>query len=112
MTNLLEETLQKLKSNGKSKKDVLWCGSSEFGYFSFNHFIKVANFEYDDGYGSPKVAEDLVIVGKDFWLERHEYDGSEDWRYKKIPKKPEKMRKPLMLHTDGLGWNTLTELNR
>jgi hypothetical protein len=31
----------------------------------------------------------LIVVGKDFWLERHEYDGSEWWEFKSIPMEPE-----------------------
>ena len=27
----------------------------------------------------------LKNLGRDFWLERHEYDGSEWWEYKSIP---------------------------
>ena len=48
----------------------------------WENFKEVANVEYDSGFGSPQVAEDLIIMGSDFWLERHEYDGSEWWEYK------------------------------
>ena len=48
-------------------------------------FIEHANFEYNDGYGIEEINTDLILVGKDFWLERHEYDGSEWWEYKSMP---------------------------
>ena len=47
--------------------------------------ITILNFEYDDGYGITEVNMGLKLVGKDFWLERHEYDGSEWWEYKTLP---------------------------
>jgi hypothetical protein len=31
----------------------------------------------------------LEIVGDDWWLERHEYDGAEWWEYKTKPSMPE-----------------------
>jgi hypothetical protein len=30
----------------------------------------------------------LQLVGETFWIERAEYDGSEWWEYKEIPKRP------------------------
>ena len=43
---------------------------------------------YDEGYGSQRLFG--TIVFKDgTWLERHEYDGSEWWEYKKLPKEEE-----------------------
>jgi hypothetical protein len=92
MKNLLKETIEELKNNGKTYKDVLWVGSKN-GYSTWDDFEKVANIEYDNGYGGNEIAMDLWIVGKDFWLERHEYDGSEWWEFKSIPIKPKAKRK-------------------
>ena len=120
MANLLKETKEILKDNHKSLDDILWCGSKEFGYFTKEDFIKLADTEYDSGFGSPKVAEDLVIVGKDFWLERYEYDGAESWKYKSIPEKPQKYIKPTALtikqanilgYDVSVGWENLKEIN-
>ena len=86
--NLLKETVEILNEHNKKQEDVLWCGSKTFGSFSWSNFEAVADVNYDNGYGSPAVAEDLVVVGSDFWLERHEYDGSEWWEFKQIPTKP------------------------
>jgi hypothetical protein len=86
MANLLKETLDIIKHNGKSVADVVWVGSADGTIAdSWNHFASVADFEYDNGYGRQEVAPDLVVVAKDWWLERHEYDGSEWWEFKSVP---------------------------
>ena len=87
--NLLKETEKILKENGKSFDDVKWIGNKDY-YIDIDKFIEVADTEYDDDYGGAKVALDLIIVGKDWWLERAEYDGSEWWEFKQMPKKPKK----------------------
>jgi hypothetical protein len=86
--NLLSETLDCLALCGKNRTDVRWVGSTNYGYFDWEYFVKIADVEYNDGYGSAEVASDLVIVGDDWWLERQEYDGSEWWSYKSLPTKP------------------------
>jgi hypothetical protein len=84
--NLLEETLEFLKENGKTSDDVRWVGSRDGKYaVSWTEFEKIANIMYDSGYGGPEVASDLVVVGDDWWLERHEYDGAEWWEIKAAP---------------------------
>lgn len=85
--NLLEETKKILENNNKTLEDILWIGSFK-NFVDVNEFIKIADVEYDSGYGSPQVAENLLVVGVNWWLERHEYDGSEWWEYKSIPVKP------------------------
>ena len=108
MSNLLKETKNVLRENGKKPSDVVWVGCREF-QIPISEFIKCADREYDEGFGAPHVAEDLPIVGSDFWLERHEYDGSEWWEYKELPQTPQEVRH---IHrvTGGM-WDTLEELN-
>ncbi len=117
---LLEETKQILQSFNKNEEDIIWCGSEEYGYFTWKDFKAIANIDYDSGFGSAQVAEDLVICGKDFWLERDEYDGAESWNYKTIPLKPTKKKTPTALTIQqatkrGLdlscGWENLKRLN-
>lgn len=79
--NLLVETIKVLKDNGFNESDVVWVGCSKFKS-TWENFKEVANVEYDEGFGSPEVAEDLIVMGNKFWLERHEYDGSEWWECK------------------------------
>jgi hypothetical protein len=87
--NLLKETITILNENNKSPDDVVWVGSIKFGSFSWEAFTKLADREYYDGHSSVEVATDLLVVGKDFWLERHEYDGAEWWEFKTMPIQPQ-----------------------
>jgi len=87
MKNLLEETLAILEKNGKTEKDVVWVGT-QTQKTTWDKFQRVANKIYDDGFGAQAVAEEIMVVGKNWWLERHEYDGSEWWEYKELPKEP------------------------
>lgn len=105
---LLEETIKKLKDNNKTEKDVLWVGCPKFKT-TWENFQIITNIEYDNDYGCREIASDLLIVGKDFWLERHECDGSEWWEFKAIPKEPEISK---TIHTvTGESWNRLSEMN-
>lgn len=101
MINLLKETIECINENGKQTSDVLWVGRDYHKYktkenicykTTWDDFCLKANFEYDDGYGGTEIPMDLIVVGKDFWLERHEYDGSEWWEFKTMPVEPEETR--------------------
>lgn len=93
--NLLSETKDILKENNKSSEDVefVMIGQDDYSesqpvYFSWEQFAEAANFQYDDGFGGCEIVLELKVVGKDFWLERREYDGSEWWEFKTLPEKP------------------------
>ena len=87
--NLLQETMNALKENGKTPADVRWVGRASISAkSSWDDFPKQADFEYNNGYGWPEIPKDLVVVGDNWWLERAEYDGSEWWEFKTIPKEP------------------------
>lgn len=86
--NLKSETLEILKKYNKSYFDIKWVGCRSFK-ISIEEFWELADRMYDAGYGNAEVAEDLLVVGENWWLERHEYDGAEWWEYKEIPEKPE-----------------------
>lgn len=88
MSNLLKETLEMLEKNNKKESDVMFVigdNEREVGC-GWELFKKYADFSYDDGYGGNNIKMSLKVVGTDFWLERHEYDGSEWWEYKEMPK--------------------------
>lgn len=86
--NLYNETLEILNENNLTESDVVWVGNKEFK-MSWHEFKEIAyNFWYDSGYGSHQIRPDLLVVGKNWWLERHEYDGSEWWEYKSLPIEP------------------------
>lgn len=89
LTNLLVETIQTLAVFNKTWKDVLWVGSRDFKT-TWENFAEVAHkTNYYAGFGHQEIPDDLIVVGKDFWLERAEYDGSEWWAYKFQPVDPE-----------------------
>lgn len=119
MINLLKETKEILKDNNKTLEDIKWIGNSKY-YVDIKKFIELSNVMYDNGYGSQKVAEDLKIVGDDWWLERYEYDGAEDWVYKSFPIMPtEKLElKALTINQAkklgydvSCGWEDLNTIN-
>lgn len=110
MTNLLKETEEILKQNDIEITDILWIGSSKDDfYIPLEHALELMNVEYHSGFGAPEIAEDLIVVGKNWWLERHEYDGSEWWEFKHMPTKPTESK--TLNHVAGGKWNTLNEIN-
>jgi hypothetical protein len=108
MSNLLKETLEILEENNRNPSQVRWVGSIDGKYaISWDEFAKVADLEYDSSYGWQEIADDLVVVGSNWWLERHEYDGSEWWEYKTTPKKS---AKPISFEMEDLhvyAWHSL-----
>lgn len=87
MANLKSETLDVLKKHDKTAEDVRWVGTKG-REIPLNVFWKEADRMYDSGFGGAEVNESLMVVGDDWWLERHEYDGSEWWEYKEHPSQP------------------------
>ena len=107
MVNLLKETEEILKRNNYTLDDIEWVGTS-LHYIDKEEFIKLADTTYDNGYVGQEIAESLILVGKDFWLVRHEYDGSEWWEFKKLPKKP---TEKLEVNTLFNYWGSLEKAN-
>jgi hypothetical protein len=117
--NLLQETIDDLKFAGKTTDDILWIGTRDV-YFSWEDFKKVADTEYDGGFGSQKVAQDLMIVGNGWYMDRHEYDGSESWSFHEPIQKPKVYLKPKALTVNqaenlgfdvSCGWEDLKGIN-
>lgn len=111
MANLKKETLEDLKDGGYKPEDIEWVGCNDFT-IPTDLFWKLADYEYDSGFGSQEVATDLIIVLKDgSYLERHEYDGSEWWELKRSPKKPQAHRDDIKYVVRGSSmWDTLKEM--
>lgn len=116
MANLLQETIDFLKEHGKTENDVLWVGRNDDGCSSdkaanvknsWEWFKKNADFEYDDDLGINEIPLSLIIVGKDFWLERHEYDGAEWFEFKTMPKEPDKTEGFYLSREEEDWWNDL-----
>ena len=112
MINLLTETLDVLKSHGKTPKDVLWVGD-QYKKTTWENFESISNFEYDSGYGGNEVESSLIIVGDTWWLERGEYDGSEWWEFKEHPKCESEVNSLLLsvleVWSHGLTWEVQDE---
>jgi len=87
--NLIKETLSFLDEHKKSPADVLWVGSADGKYaLTWAQFVLLfADFTYNGGFGPQIVADDLVVVGNNWWLERREYDGAEHWHFSRKPRR-------------------------
>lgn len=84
--NLRREILTVLEANGKTSADVRWAGARNGALaLSWEEFARLADRDYDAGYGYCEVATDLVVVGDDWWLQRHCYAGKEWWQYNTPP---------------------------
>lgn len=94
--NFLEETREILELAGVGENDIIYIGSDPIGnppYYVCNwwEFEALADFEYDNGFGSAQIARDLVMLaekkGTYTIFSRNEYDGSEWWEYRttKVP---------------------------
>lgn len=59
----------------------------DYSEVNFNNFLRRLNFEYANGYGIQELYG-TVWLTDGTWLERSEYDGSECWEHKKLPKIP------------------------
>ena len=109
--NLAEETLEILEKNGLKKSDVLYAQGNDYWITAENFWDVAKDTEYDNGWGAPEVACDLKVVGKDWWLERDDYDGTEWWEFKKYPEKPqERAEVKRLARSDGWAWS-LKEAN-
>lgn len=109
MTNLWEETMRMLVAHEKTFENVEYIQGSNFGITKENFERVAKESKYYSGFGAAEVAEDLVVVGDNWWIERHEYDGNEWWEYKEKPKQISEIKEVSCL-ADGV-WNTLAELN-
>lgn len=90
MSNLLKDTKSAIKDSGHKPTDIIFIGSEDTGHqCTWDEFERIANVEYDAGFGAAEVASDLLIVFKDGQtMYRGEYDGSEWWEYSKPFKMP------------------------
>lgn len=77
--NLYDETLKKLNKLNKSFDNVIAIYNNKYE-INKEDFIKASKeINYYNGYGAPDIDLSLTILGDDFVLVRHEYDGSEWW---------------------------------
>lgn len=99
LTNFGDETFQNLASFGYTRDDIAWIGCKDFTVDENWFWTLADNSDYYAGYGRPNMPDDIKIVMKDGnWFERAEYDGSEWWRFIRVPQKPQESR---MFNTDS-----------
>lgn len=94
----MRETERTLLGNKKKPSDIRWIGTMGVR-FETTDLKTIFDIEYYDGFGAQEINPDLLVVGDDWWLERHEYDGSEWWEFKTMPKMPEMVDK-IPIHID------------
>jgi hypothetical protein len=114
--NLLEETKKAITESGHTADDIVFIGSERTGHrCTWEEFQTIANVDYDSGFGSAEVAQDLIVVFKDgqkLW--RGEYDGSEWWSLSSpfvMPEASHPISRLTVVGTDRCGWTDLSELN-
>lgn len=112
--NLLKETIEDIEEFGHDPSEIKFIGSRYSGHScTWEQFIALADFDYDSGYGSQKIAKDLEIVFSDGSnMTRSEYDGSEDWQCSKPFVKPPVDKPIKKLGGDDVMWSTLEDMNR
>ena len=118
MQNLLRETEATLQRYGFTWDNVkaIVAPKSKLR-ISVDKFKELANVDYNESYGAPKVATDLCIVmNNGSWLSREEYDGSEWWCLHKLPSIPVVVNDgsvtSLVVSPEQVGWCTLAEINK
>lgn len=110
MVNLWEETIEVLEEHGRTWEDVQIIYGEDF-QITKDNFENVAKItRYDNGYGSQKIASDLVMIGRGFVMSRNEYDGAECWNFLhtgfEIPKEFKEVTR-----LGGGCWDTLRQIN-
>lgn len=81
MINFYDEIIKTLEKNNKAINDIVWIGTRKYKVEKDKFLEDVKNLKYDKGYGIATINMDLIIAGKDWYLERWEYDGSEGFSY-------------------------------
>lgn len=114
--NLLRETKSAIRKSGHAIGDIVFIGSRKSGHCcTWKEYRKLADVEYDNGYGDQQVASDLTICfrdGSSMW--RSERDGAEGWEFAKpfsMPKRRKSIVR-LVASPDDIGWMTIGEMNK
>ena len=105
---LLEETKQKIQDLKYDTDSIVFIGSKETGHScTWSEFEKLADIEYNSGYGGQEIASDLAIVFADgMTMFRLEYYGSECWDYIT----PFVAPKPIATLCSGEPWATIEQM--
>lgn len=111
-TNLLAETIHKIISANQTTDTVLCVRSRDGEYvLSWEEFAKLADVDYNSGYGSAEIPSDIIVEFTDnTYLYRNEYDGSEWWEYAEKLPLVQPNPKPITKLV-GRYWPTVAELH-
>lgn len=96
-TNAKDELLEKVNVKDiKCAKIRLVTGSVEMSVIlkvggDVGKFLEKLDFKYDDGFGGQELFGTVWLNDNESWLERGEYDGSEWWVLKQLPKIPKNL---------------------
>ena len=99
MINFLSETKEMLTEINKTPADIIYIGNisnnpNNIYSCTWEEFKNLADFKYNNGFGGHEIPGDLIILFSDnSWFSRGEYDGSEWWEHKQIPKIPTRTKK-------------------
>jgi hypothetical protein len=111
--NLLDETTSAIEASGHDPSQIVFIGSEESGHScTWDEFRALADVDYEGGYGSARVATDLIFVfedGQKMW--RGEYDGSEWWEYSTPFKRPDTLM-PIVSLISRRGYEGLASIHR
>lgn len=92
MRNLLSETLDIMSKLNLTAYDIDYVGSAngKVDIGGWEGFERLADFYYDNGYGTAEVVSDLVLVFRNgVVLFRSERDGSEWWDWLTTHREPD-----------------------
>ena len=91
--NLLNETLEIMEAHNKTiedieyiyiYKEINWNDKNIIYSSDSIKSLDKLNFKYDNGYGRQEIFG-WITFKDNTWLEREEYDGAENWVFKKKP---------------------------
>lgn len=92
---IIEHILAVLQERGKrTEEEILWVGLGYEDGIHNRHSSVITWEEFKKNMGDFDASETsqipygTVIVGKDFWVERHYEHELEYWKYREFPKKP------------------------
>lgn len=108
--NLWKETIGVLENHKRTWDDVTHICGADFQISKENYERVAKKTDYDSGFGSAEVAEDLVIYGIGFLMKRGEYDGSEWWEFVEFGHGNNLPVVEINKLAGGM-WNTLKEIN-
>ena len=108
MSDFLEYTIEFLEEHSKTPDDVRWVSAKTWeGWFTWEDFVELTKNirikSFNPDYPAiTLIADDLIIVGDDWWAELRTIDIFQSWEFKQYPKKPEQYKVPKSLTCEVL----------